>query len=104
MQDDGTLFTIGQTNLTEYLAENFGTLVSADQVRPLYPGLTDPQIIAGVDRDFVFLCPAQLWSAAVVGAGVANVYRYSRGLCRPSSFSQRRGLSFIRDPRNLWNI
>ncbi|KAJ7072967.1 Alpha/Beta hydrolase protein [Mycena amicta] len=79
MQDDGTLFTIGLTNLTSYLAGFFGTLVTVDQVRPLYPGLNDSQIIPEVQKDFVYKCPAKLWSAAIVGAGVADVYRYSYG-------------------------
>ncbi|KAJ7071409.1 Carboxylesterase [Mycena amicta] len=79
LQDDGTLFTIGQTNLTQFLTKTFGTLVTADQVRPLYTGLNDSQVIPEVYKDFVFLCPEHLWSAAVVSAGVANVYRYSYG-------------------------
>ncbi|KAF7324610.1 Carboxylic ester hydrolase [Mycena kentingensis (nom. inval.)] len=79
MQDDGTLFTIGQTNLAAYLQTTFGGVVTAAQVRPLYPGLNDTQIIWAVARDFTFLCPSHLWASAAVGAGISNVFRYSYG-------------------------
>ncbi|KAF7306523.1 Carboxylic ester hydrolase [Mycena indigotica] len=79
LQDDGTLFTIGVTNLNTYLQASFGTTVTAAQVRKLYPGLTDAQIIPASYRDYVFQCPANLWGAALVGAGVSNTYRYTYG-------------------------
>ncbi|KAF7373413.1 Carboxylic ester hydrolase [Mycena sanguinolenta] len=37
------------------------------------------RIISEVAKDFLFLCPAELWSAATVGAGVPNVFRYTYG-------------------------
>ncbi|KAK7059761.1 carboxylic ester hydrolase [Favolaschia claudopus] len=79
-QDDGTLFALNQNNLQAYLTANFGNLVTANQVRALYAsGLSDNAIIADLIRDFVFLCPAELWGGAGVGAGIANVYRYAYG-------------------------
>ncbi|KAJ7868620.1 Alpha/Beta hydrolase protein [Mycena olivaceomarginata] len=78
-ENDGSLFALNKDNLTTYLSNTFGTLVTADQVRALYAsGLSDNAVIAEVVKDFVFLCPAELWSAAAVGAGT-NVYRYAYG-------------------------
>lgn len=54
-QDDGTVFTLGQTSLPAFLSESFGSLVTPDEVRALYPGESDTQIIPTVLRDFVFL-------------------------------------------------
>jgi hypothetical protein len=54
-QDDGTLFTVGQTSLPSFLTGMFGSLVSVDQVRTAYPALNDTEIIPAVFRDFVFL-------------------------------------------------
>ncbi|KAJ6511996.1 Carboxylesterase [Mycena vitilis] len=79
-QDDGSLFAFNQSDLATYLAANFGTLVTADQVRALYAsGLSDNAVIAEVVKDFLFLCPAELWGAAAVGAGIKDVYRYAYG-------------------------
>ncbi|KAJ7915101.1 liver carboxylesterase-like protein 1 precursor [Mycena leptocephala] len=79
-ENDGSLFALGQTNLTAYLAATFGTLVTADQVRAQYPNnQSDNAIIAELIRDFTFLCPHQLWSAAATAADQRNVYRYSYG-------------------------
>ncbi|KAF7306522.1 Carboxylic ester hydrolase [Mycena indigotica] len=100
MQDDGTLFTINQTNLDTYIEANYGTTITADQVRKLYPGLTDAQIIPATYRDRVFLWQVSswrrhestanltissphLWGAALATAGVSNVYRYSYGAVFP---------------------
>ena len=58
MEDDGTLFTYNTSgNLSEFLADQFGSLagsVPPDNVRALYPGLSDPQVIASTERDFLF--------------------------------------------------
>ncbi|KAJ7645654.1 Alpha/Beta hydrolase protein [Mycena polygramma] len=79
-QDDGSLFAFNQSDLATYLAANFGTLVTPDQVRALYAsGLSDNAVIAEVVKDFLFLCPAELWGAAAVSAGITNVYRYAYG-------------------------
>ncbi|KAJ7023644.1 Alpha/Beta hydrolase protein [Mycena alexandri] len=79
-QDDGSLFAINQNNLSIYLTATFGTLVTPAQVRALYTsGLSDNLVISEVVKDFVFLCPAELWGAAAVGAGQPNVYRYAYG-------------------------
>ncbi|KAJ7255364.1 Alpha/Beta hydrolase protein [Mycena rebaudengoi] len=77
---DGSLFAIGQNNLATYLTNTFGTLVTARQVRALYAsGLSDNLVISEVIKDFLFLCPAELWGAAAVSAGTTNVYRYAYG-------------------------
>jgi hypothetical protein len=61
MQDDGTLFTYGISNLSAYLAGQFVSIAGSesappdsDMVRALYPGLNDSQVIAGTFRDIVF--------------------------------------------------
>ncbi|KAJ7255363.1 Alpha/Beta hydrolase protein [Mycena rebaudengoi] len=77
--DDGSLFAIDQNNLTTYLANNFGSFVTADQVRALYAsGLSDNAVIAEVLKAS-FLCPAGLWGAAAVGTGTTDIYRYAYG-------------------------
>ncbi|THV04548.1 alpha/beta-hydrolase [Dendrothele bispora CBS 962.96] len=84
MQDDGSVFTVGQTNLTQFL--NTGataTGVSADLVRSLYPGLNDSQVIAAAFRDLVFGCPASLWAAGYVQSGISSVFRYEYGAVFP---------------------
>ena len=58
-EDDGTLFTYYDTSesLSTFLANQFGSLagsVPPDKVRALYPGLSDPQVIAGIVRDILF--------------------------------------------------
>jgi hypothetical protein len=51
-----SLFALNQDNLTTYLSNTFGTLVTADQVRALYAsGLSDNAVIAEVVKDFLFL-------------------------------------------------
>jgi carboxylesterase type B len=58
MEDDGTLFTYNMSkNLSTFLADQFGSLagsVTPDKVRALYPGLSDPQVIASTVRDILF--------------------------------------------------
>ncbi|KAF9065549.1 Alpha/Beta hydrolase protein [Rhodocollybia butyracea] len=84
MQNDGTLFTVGETNLTAFLdASGLGSFVSADLVRTLYPGQNDTDVIADADRDLVFLCPASLWTEAFVQSGISSVYRYEYGAVFP---------------------
>jgi len=54
MEDDGALNALAYSSLSTFLADQFGSLagsVPADKVRALYPGLSDPQVIAGVERD-----------------------------------------------------
>jgi hypothetical protein len=44
------------TDLSAYLAANFGSFVTADQVRSLYPsGLSDNAVISELTKDLVFL-------------------------------------------------
>ncbi|KAJ7676788.1 Alpha/Beta hydrolase protein [Mycena polygramma] len=81
-QDDGSLsaFALNVTDLALSLASFFGDFVTADQVRSLYAsGLSNSTIFAEASKDFQYLCPAELWGAAAVGAGVTNVYRYAYG-------------------------
>ncbi|KAF5358876.1 hypothetical protein D9757_012298 [Collybiopsis confluens] len=75
-QNDGTLFTIGESNLTQFI-QRFNT--SADFVRGLYPGENDTDVIADAFRDEIFLCPASLWTEAFVDSGIPNVFRYAYG-------------------------
>ncbi|KAJ7139650.1 Alpha/Beta hydrolase protein [Mycena epipterygia] len=79
MQNDGSVFAVGLTNLSAFLLATFDGLVLPAEVRPLYPGLNDSLIISEIIKDAEFLCPAQLWSAATVGAGIRSVYRYTYG-------------------------
>ena len=58
MEDDGTALTYDTTlSISTFLASQFGPLASSvdpDKVRALYPGLSDPQVIADIERDVVF--------------------------------------------------
>jgi hypothetical protein len=58
LQDDGTVFTYNTSlRLSAFLTARFGSftsVVSPNLVRALYPGLTDPQVIAAVERDIQF--------------------------------------------------
>ena len=54
LQDDGTSFTYNVSDLSKFLEHQFGSLVTPDEVRALYPGLSDPQVIAGTFRDIHF--------------------------------------------------
>ncbi|KAJ7736560.1 carboxylesterase [Mycena maculata] len=80
LENDGTSFTVGMTNLTAFLEGLIpGKSISSDLVRTLYPGQNDSFVIAEADRDFQFRCPDELWSAALTGAGVSSVFRYTYG-------------------------
>ncbi|KAF8584336.1 alpha/beta-hydrolase [Ramaria rubella] len=78
-QDDGTVFTVGETSLTGFLDALTGGLVTVDEVRAAYPGLNDTQIIPAVFRDKAFLCPGDLTVTAFVQSGEVNVFRYIYG-------------------------
>ena len=55
MEDDGSAFTYNtSTSLSTFLADQFAGTVTPDEVRALYPGLSDPQVIAGTVRDIIF--------------------------------------------------
>jgi carboxylesterase type B len=54
-QNDGTLFTVGDTNLTAFLSSSFGGVTSPAEVRALYPVENDTDVIADSFRDFFFL-------------------------------------------------
>jgi len=83
VEDDGTVFElVAQQNLSATIAlltGPSGVLLSPTVVRGLYPGLSDPQVIAAVWRDIIFHCPAKLWSDAFVLSGIKSVYRYTYG-------------------------
>lgn len=58
-QNDGTLFTVGDNNLTAFL-DTFGLTagdsdITADVLRSLYPGQNDTNVIADAERDSTFL-------------------------------------------------
>jgi len=59
MEDDGTVLTYNTSDLAAYLAGQFRSIVGsesvppADMVRALYPGSSDPQVIAGTLRDIL---------------------------------------------------
>jgi hypothetical protein len=56
-EDDGSAFTYNKSSLSKFLAGRFGSLagsVPPDMVRALYPGLSDPQVIASTERDIRF--------------------------------------------------
>ncbi|KAF8577513.1 alpha/beta-hydrolase [Ramaria rubella] len=78
-QDDGTLFTLGETSLPEFINTTFGSLISANEVRAVYPGQNDTEIIPLAFRDLVFNCPAELTTSAFVQSGELNVFRYMYG-------------------------
>lgn len=58
-QNDGTLFTVGDNNLTAFLdALGLSTVdpnITADAIRALYPGQNDTNVIADTVRDVTFL-------------------------------------------------
>ena len=58
MEDDGTVFTYNTNeSISTFLEGLFGSLATSiptDKVRGLYPGLSDPQVIASAERDIVF--------------------------------------------------
>ncbi|KAJ6513515.1 Carboxylesterase [Mycena vulgaris] len=80
-ENDGTVFTVGVTNLTSFLGAEIptpGIIIPPDLVRSLYPGQNDSIVIADTLRDLAFRCPDELWGAAVTSAG-GSVFRYSYG-------------------------
>ena len=57
MEDDGTTLAFNQSDLSAFLAQQFGSLagtIPLDKVRALYPGLNDSRVIAGAERDLIF--------------------------------------------------
>jgi hypothetical protein len=62
-EDDGSVFVLGapkDTNLLTFLAGQIGPgslsgIISPDLVRALYPGLSDPEVMAALSRDITFL-------------------------------------------------
>lgn len=58
-QNDGTLFTVGDNNLTAFLdALGLSAVdpnITADAIRALYPGQNDTNVIADTVRDVTFL-------------------------------------------------
>jgi hypothetical protein len=60
LEDDATILTYNTSeNLATFLADPdlfgpFAGTLTPDEVRALYPGLSDPQVIAAVERDIVF--------------------------------------------------
>ncbi|KIJ33057.1 hypothetical protein M422DRAFT_70484 [Sphaerobolus stellatus SS14] len=77
-QDDGTLFAVGQTSL-EGLIEGLSLMVTIEQVRALYPGLSDVQIIPLAIRDFLLICENRSISTALIGIGMTDIFRYIYG-------------------------
>ncbi|KAF5361302.1 hypothetical protein D9758_010267 [Tetrapyrgos nigripes] len=78
-QDDGSLFAVGQSNLTAFLD---GIGASAAQITPydvrsVYPDLNDSAVIAASLREIMFTCSASLWAARY--ADVSTVFRYEYG-------------------------
>lgn len=64
MEDDGTVFAHDKSNLSTFLKEEFGrhaSRVPPSLVRSLYPGLTDPEVIAAVERDMQFRWCVVFW-------------------------------------------
>ena len=55
MQDDGSMFTLGQTDVGAFLNATFGPgVIPPANIAPLYPGLRGFQEISQIFRDFVF--------------------------------------------------
>ncbi|KAL0577491.1 hypothetical protein V5O48_004476, partial [Marasmius crinis-equi] len=76
--------TLGMNNLTEFLSTTLpGVSISPDQIRMLYPGRDDHQVIEAFATDTTFRCPVSLWAATFVQAGIRNVFRYTYGAVFP---------------------
>lgn len=57
MQDDGSLFTLGETNLSSFLTTTLGPTGASlplALIRSLYPGLNDTEVISSIFKDLVF--------------------------------------------------
>ena len=69
MEGDGTVFTYNTSeSLSSFLGDQFGSLAASvppDKVRALYPGLSDPQVIAATERDILFRWCALFWFIVV---------------------------------------
>ncbi|KAJ6528734.1 Carboxylesterase [Mycena vulgaris] len=80
LEDDGSLFAVGMTNLTAFIEGMFpGMGISPDFLRSLYPGRNDTLVISDSFRDLGAGCPDELWSAAMTSAGVSSVFRHTYG-------------------------
>jgi hypothetical protein len=56
MQNDGSAFALGQTDVGAYLNATFGPgVITPAQIAPLYAGLSGFDEISQIIRDFVFL-------------------------------------------------
>jgi hypothetical protein len=56
MENDGSLFVFGQTNITEFLNNMFGSgVITLAEIASLYPGLSGFLEISQIDRDFIFV-------------------------------------------------
>jgi hypothetical protein len=55
MQDDGSIFAVGDTDVGAFLNATFGPGVTQAELAPLYPGLSGFQEISQILRDFGFL-------------------------------------------------
>jgi len=82
-QNDGTLSTLGESDLSAFLASEGLGAISPDFVRALYPGENDTNVIADSFRDLVLLCPTSLWAEAFVQSGMPDVFRYEYGAVFP---------------------
>ena len=74
MEDDGSVFTYNLSNISTYL-ERFGSLsssVTPDEVRGLYPGLTDTQVIADAERDIVFRWYVRFFFLVLIGKEIIS--------------------------------
>jgi len=57
MEGDGTVFTYNMSESISAFLAQFGSVAGSippDNVQALYPGLSDPQVLAGAERDIVF--------------------------------------------------
>jgi hypothetical protein len=55
MEDDGSLFVLGSTDVGTYLNKTFGPgLITPAELAPLYPGISGFQEISRIERDFLF--------------------------------------------------
>ena len=66
MEDDGTILTYNTSeSLSTFLATDpYASVASSvlpDKVRALYPGLSDPQVMARTERDILFRWCVHFW-------------------------------------------
>jgi hypothetical protein len=56
VENDGSLFVVGQTNVAEFLNDTFGPgVIKPAEIAPLYPGLSGFPEISQIERDFNFI-------------------------------------------------